>query len=170
MRRMKVDMVAFDQSKGAAVVSLVDESGERKLPLLIGISEAMAIFRELNRSPSARPMTYDLFKNFMDGVHASVSKVVVDAIKDDTYLAWVHFKLGDSSLISDSRPSDGIVLALKYQAPIYVEDRVLDHAERVGLTIQEKEEGEVQGLQDWLEEVKPSDFEEDREEEEEDTD
>jgi len=159
MNRMKVDMVAFDQSKGAAVVSLIDESGQRRLPLLIGISEAMAIFRELNRAPSARPMTYDLFKNFMDGVKARVSKVVVDNIKDDTYLAWVHFQLENSSLISDSRPSDGIVLALKYQAPIYVEDKVLDRAEKIGLTVHESEEAETQNLQQWLEDIKPSDFE-----------
>ena len=166
MLRMKIDMVAFDQSKGAAVVSLVDDSGERKLPLLIGITEAMAIFRELNRTPAARPMAYDLFKNFMDGVQADVEKVVVDTIKEDTYLAWIHFRVGDSKLVSDSRPSDGIVMALKCQAPIYVEDKVLDRAEKIGFLVQEGEEGEPPDLQQWLDDVKPSDFEEGGEEEE----
>lgn len=160
MKRMKVGMVAFDQNKGAAIVSLIDDSGESKLPLLIGVSEALAIFRELNRTTSVRPMTYDLFKNFMDGVQATVSKVVVDAIKDDTYLAWVHFKMGDSCLVVDSRPSDGIILALKFQAPIFVEDKVLERAEKIGLVVQGGQEFEGDDLQDWLDEVKPSDFEE----------
>lgn len=167
MQRMKVSVVAFDQKKGAAVVALVNESGEKKLPLLVGISEALAIFRELNRTPSPRPMTYDLFMSFLDGVRARVTKVVVDAIREDTYLAWVHFQVGDTSVISDSRPSDGIVLALKFQAPIYVEDKVLERAEKVGLTIREvSEEAEAEDLKEWLDEVKPSDFEEDEEEEE----
>jgi len=87
MHRMKIGMVVFDQSKGAAVITLVDDTGKRALPLLIGVPEALAIFRELNRYPSPRPMIYDLFKNVLDGLQINVDRVVIDAFKDDTFYA-----------------------------------------------------------------------------------
>ncbi len=162
MHRMKIGMVVFDQSKGAAVITLVDDTGKRALPLLIGVPEALAIFRELNRYPYPRPMIYDLFKNVLDGLRVNVDRVVIDAFKDDTFYANIFMKVDRSVVVADARPSDAIALALKTQAPIFVADEVLDTAEAMGLTIRAQQEVGQEGgsddLQDWLEHVKPEDF------------
>jgi bifunctional DNase/RNase len=154
MHRMKIGMVVFDQSKGAAVITLVDESGKHALPLLIGVPEALAIFRELNRYPSPRPMVYDLFKNVLDGLQVNVERVVIDTFKDDTFYANIFMHVDQAQVVADARPSDAIALALKVQAPIYVMDEVLENAEAMGLTIQStQQEGSPDELQDWLRET-----------------
>jgi uncharacterized protein len=159
MHRMKIGMVVFDQSKGAAVITLLDETGKRALPLLIGVPEALAIFRELNRYPSPRPMVYDLFKNVLDGLQINIERVVIDAFKDDTFYANIFMHVDRAQVVADARPSDAIALALKAQAPIYVMDEVLDNAEAMGLTITStQQEANVDELQDWLKDVKPEDF------------
>jgi uncharacterized protein len=159
MHRMKIGMVVFDQSKGAAVITLVDDTGRRTLPLLIGVPEALAIFRELNRYPSPRPMVYDLFKNVLDGLHVDVERVVIDAFKDDTFYANIFMHIGRAQVVADARPSDAIAMALKTQAPIYVLEEVLENAEAMGLTITAAQpEGSPDELQDWLRDVKPEDF------------
>jgi bifunctional DNase/RNase len=159
MHRMKIGMVVFDQSKGAAVITLIDETGKRGLPLLIGVPEAFAIFRELNRYPSPRPMVYDLFKNVLDGLHVNVDRIVIDAFKDDTFYANIFMNVDRAQVVADARPSDAIALALRAQAPIYVVDEVLENAEAMGLTITAaQQEGNADELQDWLRDVKPEDF------------
>jgi uncharacterized protein len=159
MHRMKIGMVVFDQSKGAAVITLVDDTGKRALPLLIGVPEALAIFRELNRYPSPRPMVYDLFKNVLDGLQVNVDRVVIDTFKDDTFYANIFMNVDRAQVVTDARPSDAIALALKAQAPIYVMDEVLENAEAMGLTIAAaQQEGSPDELQDWLKDVKPEDF------------
>lgn len=167
MHRMKIGMVVFDQSKGAAVITLVDETGKRGLPLLIGVPEALAIFREINRYPSPRPIVYDLFKNVLDGLRVNVDRVVIDTFKDDTFYANIFMHIDHSVIVADARPSDAIALALKAQAPIYVVDEVLENAEAMGLTISATAQQETStaqpepgtdDLRDWLENVKPEDF------------
>jgi len=79
---MNIGTVLFDQSKGAAVVTLVEEQGERVLPIFIGIWEGMAIFREINRTPSPRPVLHDLLSNLLQGFQARLEKVVIDAVHE----------------------------------------------------------------------------------------
>jgi bifunctional DNase/RNase len=163
LHRVKIGMVVFDQSKGAAVITLVDDTGKRALPLLIGVPEALAIFRELNRYPSPRPMIYDLFKTVLDGLRVSVDRVVIDAFKDDTFYANIFMQAEQGLMVADARPSDAIALALKAQAPIYVVNEVLENAEAMGLTIAAQQEGSSAAtasdeLQEWLKNVRPEDF------------
>ncbi|MGH8058318.1 MAG: bifunctional nuclease family protein [Candidatus Entotheonellia bacterium] len=158
MHRMKIGMVVFDQSKGAAVITLVDETGKRAVPLLIGVPEALAIFRELNRYPSPRPTVYDLFKTVLDGLRVNVERVVIDTLREDTFYASVFMHVDRSVVVADARSSDAIALALKTQAPIYVEDEVLENAEAMGLTMTSQQEGGADDLQDWLSNVRPEDF------------
>ncbi len=166
MERMKIGMVVFDQSKGAAVITLVDDTGKKALPLLIGIAEALAIFRELNRYSSPRPMIYDLLKNILDGLQVQVNRVVIDSLQDDTYYANIYMQANGTVIVADARPSDAIVLALKAQIPIYVVDNVLKNAEEIGLKINQahpNERSEREELQDWLSDLKPEDFFQDEE-------
>jgi len=163
---MTVGTVLFDQSKGAAVITLVEEQGERVLPIFIGIWEGMAIFREINRTSSPRPVLHDLLYNLLQGFQARLDKVVVDAVSDSTYYARLYVTQRDFTMIADARPSDALALALKFQAPIYVTDTVLATAGTradfaVGEERREAAEGALSNSEDvraWLENVRPEDF------------
>lgn len=163
---MTIGTVLFDQSKGAAVITLVEEQGERVVPIFIGIWEGMAIFRELNRTPSPRPVLHDLLYNLLQGFQARLDKVVVDAVSDNTYYAQLYVTQQDLTMIADARPSDALALALKFQAPIYVADAVLATAgKRADFAVDEERHEEAQGELDtgedvrtWLENVRPEDF------------
>lgn len=158
MDRVRIGMVTFDQAKGAAVITLVGDTRDRALPLLIGIAEGLAIVRELNRTPTARPMVYDLFQNFLDGTKTNIEKVVLDRLEDETFFARIYFDVNGTPLVTDSRPSDAIVLALKKLAPIYVSPEVMTHAEQLGVADTEEEDLEETKVREWLENLKPEDF------------
>ena len=166
MQKMTIGTVLFDQSKGAAVVTLVEEQGERVLPIFIGIWEGMAIFREINRTPSPRPVLHDLLYNLLQGFQARLEKVVIDAVQDSTYYAQLYVTQQDLTMIADARPSDALALALKFQAPIYVTEVVLATAgKRADFAVGEERREEAQGALDtsedvraWLENVRPEDF------------
>jgi len=163
---MNIGTVLFDQSKGAAVVTLVEEQGERVLPIFIGIWEGMVIFRELNRTPSPRPVLHDILYNLLQGFQARLEKVVLDAVSENTYYAQLHVTQHDITMIADARPSDALALALRFQVPIYVADAVLATAGKradfaVGDEQREQAERELDKGEDvraWLENVRPEDF------------
>jgi hypothetical protein len=163
---MNIGTVLFDQSKGAAVVTLVEEQGERVLPIFIGIWEGMVIFREINRTPSPRPVLHDILYNLLQGFQARLEKVVLDAVSENTYYAQLYVTQHDITMIADARPSDALALALKFQVPIYVADAVLATAGKradfaVGDEPREQAERELDKGEDvraWLENVRPEDF------------
>lgn len=165
MQKVTIGTVLFDQAKGAAVITLVEEAGERVLPIFIGMWEGMAIYRELNRMPSHRPMLHDLFFNILQGLQTRLEKVEVDAMHDNTYFARLHLKQQDTPVIADARPSDAIALAVKFQAPIYVAEAILAAAGKRGdftATAEEPTPGEApaatEDVKAWLENLRPEDF------------
>jgi len=166
LQKMNIGTVLFDQAKGAAVITLVEEQGERVLPIFIGMWEGMAILRELNRTPAPRPVLHDILYNLLQGFQARLEKVVVDAVHENTYYAQVHVIQHDSTMIADARPSDALALALKFQAPIYVADAVLATAgTRADFAAGDERHAEVErelekteDVRAWLENLRPEDF------------
>jgi uncharacterized protein len=166
LQKMNIGTVLFDQSKGAAVITLVEEQGERVLPIFIGLWEGMAILRELNRTSAPRPVLHDILYNLLQGFQARLEKVVVDVVHDNTYYAQVYVTQHDSTMIADARPSDALALALKFQAPIYVADAVLETAGKgadFAVGEERREEGErdlakTEDVRAWLENLRPEDF------------
>jgi bifunctional DNase/RNase len=163
---MKIGTVLFDQSKGAAVVTLAEEDGERVLPIFIGIPEGMAIFRELNRTPSQRPLFHDLFHTILQGLQTRLEKVVVDSMSDTTFYARLYLRQQETLVITDARPSDAVALAVRFQAPLYVADAVLDAAGKRGdfsvptaeTRPQRRDTEAEEDVRDWLENIRPEDF------------
>jgi bifunctional DNase/RNase len=163
---MNIGTVLFDQAKGAAVITLVEEQGERVLPIFIGIWEGMAILRELNRAPAPRPVLHDILHNLLRGFQARLEKVVVDVVHENTYYAQLYVIQHDSTMIADARPSDALALALKFQVPIYVADAVLETAGKgadFAAGEERREEGErelakTEDVRAWLENLRPEDF------------
>jgi bifunctional DNase/RNase len=102
--------------------------GERKLPILIGPYEAQAISLPLEGTRPDRPMTHDLLRNVIDRLNATLDRVVIDDLWNTIYYAKLYVRKGDEELEIDARPSDAIAMAVRFEAPIFVSEGILDAA------------------------------------------
>jgi hypothetical protein len=153
---MKVRGLALDPVSNMPIIILRDEEEKRSLPIWVGIFEANAIALELEKITTPRPMTHDLIKNILESVDAKVEKIVVNDLRDNTFFALIHLRLGEEEITVDSRPSDAIALALRVGAPIFVDDDVVRRAKSV--EVAPKESDDQEKLKEWLENLKPEDF------------
>lgn len=139
MEKVQLEVLGLSQnpaSQGTYALVLKEMEGERRLPIVIGTPEAMAISNELEGTPRPRPMTHDLLKNAIEALDASVMSVFIHDLSDQTFYALIQLDRNDAEL--DSRPSDAIAIALRFNAPIYIADHLLDEA---GFTPEELEAG-----------------------------
>jgi bifunctional DNase/RNase len=112
--------VVIDPESRSPILLLVDPDSERGLPVWIGLSEARAITLGLEDITPPRPLTHDLTKRMLDLLHATVERVVITDLKDNTYYATLNLRAGGKTWEVDSRPSDAVALALKFDAPLYL--------------------------------------------------
>ena len=153
---MKVKQLALDPLSNMPMIILRDEEEKRSLPIWVGLPEANAIALELEKISTARPMTHDLIRNILEAVGARVAKVVVNDLKENTFYAVIHLRLGSTDLTVDSRPSDAIALALRVDAPIFVEESI-----EVKVAKEPESPGKADDparIKEWLESIKPGDF------------
>ncbi|HEV8307246.1 MAG TPA: bifunctional nuclease family protein [Methylomirabilota bacterium] len=153
---MKVRGLALDPVSNMPIIILRDEEERRSLPIWVGIFEANAIALELEKISTPRPMTHDLIKSILESVEAKVEKIVVNDLRDNTFFALIHLRLGEEEITVDSRPSDAIALALRVGAPIFVDEDVVRRAKSV--EVAPKESDDQEKLKEWLENLKPEDF------------
>lgn len=152
---MKVRTVAMDQQMNP-VVLLVDKAETLALPIWIGTSEAQSIALELQGVRMPRPMTHDLIRTMLTQLTVRVDRIVVTDIQNGTYFAEIHLNTNGSDVVVDSRPSDAIAVALRTEAPIYVEEKVAAQAIPLKKAF---DEHEVEEFKKFLDTVKPADFE-----------
>src|SRR5579875_3524295 len=155
MRRMKVDKLGIDLLTHDPVVILKDMDGSHYLPILIGPFEATAIALALEGAPVPRPLSHDLMRNILESLDTSLEQVIIHDIKDSTFFAKLILRTDGDLQEIDARPSDGIALALRMQAPIYVSDKIA-----LEETVPDKraEQEELQRFRKFIEDLKPSDF------------
>ena len=162
MIEMKVKGLTLDPLTNMPIVILKDIEGNKALPIWVGIFEANAIALEMEQVTTPRPMTHDLIKNILEGITAHVNRVVVNDLKDNTFYAVISLNLNGSEVLVDSRPSDAIALALRVNAPIFVEKKVIDDARSIDFTEQvaskESDEEMSEDWKNWLENLRPDDF------------
>jgi len=159
LHEMKVSGITIDPVSNAPIVILKSVEGDQALPIWIGILEATAIATELENVRFSRPMTHDLFKNFLDILKIKISKVEVCDLKDNTFFAQIYFSLNDESYNIDARPSDAIALALRAGCPIFVNDTVLQKSKKLDGEPEAWDKSE-EGLKwkEYLEKLSPEDF------------
>ncbi|MCS6998508.1 MAG: bifunctional nuclease family protein [Aquificaceae bacterium] len=156
MIEMVVHGVTLDPvSQMPIVVLRAKDNEEVLLPIWIGIFEADSIVRHLQKVEPPRPMTYELAKNVIESMGARLEKVIINDLKDSTYYAELHILHGNNLIVIDSRPSDAINLALRFEAPLFVEEEVLEKSK----VPKPEEEEEREKLKEWLENIRPEDFE-----------
>ena len=124
---IKVDVagMSLDARTEAPVVLLYVPSEEMCLPIWIGPAEAASIALVLRGETFSRPLTHDLLAMVVDGLEGHVERVVVTDQRDGTYYARIYLGRGRDVVAIDARPSDCIALALRTQAPIYLEESML---------------------------------------------
>lgn len=115
----------LDPVTNMPIVVLKDVASELVLPIWVGVFEANAIALELEKAALPRPMTHDLLRNIARGLNGTVTKVVISDLRDDTFFATIWMRQGENEITLDARPSDAIALALRWDCPIYVAERLL---------------------------------------------
>jgi bifunctional DNase/RNase len=146
--QVKVHRLIIDPASRQPVVFLADPLEERGLPIWIGHCEANAISAELQGIRHPRPLTHDLLERILQKVNWKLQRIVVTHSKEGTYYATMVIERGDSQVEIDARPSDSIVMALKFKAPIFVSKSLFSEMavplgekkgieELYGLTVQE---------------------------------
>lgn len=138
---MSVAGLVLDPSTNAPIVILKDASGAVALPIWIGLAEATAIASALKKVELARPLTHDLLHQVILECGATVTRVVIVGLQENTFIANLEIQLADNLKVIDCRPSDAIALAVRTTAPIFVAQHVLDMAQ-VRLVAGEGEAGE----------------------------
>jgi len=152
---MSIKGLMVDPITNMPIVILRDKDGQKVLPIWVGIFEANAIALQIENIATPRPMTHDLLRNVIQDLKASVQKVVVSDLQDNTFYALIYLSLNGDTLAIDARPSDAIALALRTRAPIFVEDTVIDHAKTVDFS---SDKNDTDRLQKWLESLDPDDL------------
>ena len=128
MMEMVIDSIRVSVTTYQRVVILKVKDSDRYLPIWIGPAEADAIAVKLQDVSVARPLTHDLLGSVIASLGASVSRIVVSDLTDDTYYAKVVLQANGSTMEVDSRPSDAIALAVRTQAPIFADESVVEKA------------------------------------------
>lgn len=143
--QLSVQGVLADTATESHIVVLQDESRARTLPIWVGMSEGQAIRVAVEGTAAPRPLTHDLLHALLDRLKATVQKVVVHDLRDNTFFATIYLERAGRDVTLDARPSDAIALALRSGAPIFARHELLAASE-------------AERLHAWLEDLKPTDF------------
>ena len=125
---MTIKGLMVDPITNTPIVILRDKEGQKVLPIWVGIFEANAIALQIENIPTPRPMTHDLLRNIIQDLRATVEKIVVCDLQENTFYALIYLGLNGDTVAIDARPSDAIALAVRVAAPIFATEAVLDRA------------------------------------------
>ncbi len=152
---MSIKGLMVDPVTNMPIVVLRDKDGARVLPIWVGIFEANAIALQIDNVATPRPMTHDLLRNVIHDLKASVQKIVVCDLQENTFYALIYLGLNGETVAIDARPSDALALALRTRAPIFVEETVIDNAKPIDLPT---DTHDAERLQQWLDSLDPDDL------------
>lgn len=129
MVEVELSKIIIDEKRQDQIIVLKEKDGDRQFPIVIGFLEASSIKMKLSGIEVPRPMTHDLLLNTIRGLGAQMVRLIIDKLLDNTFHAKLQLKTAEEkSILVDCRPSDGIALAARADAPIFVEDEVLNKA------------------------------------------
>jgi bifunctional DNase/RNase len=123
-----VGVYEYPHGGGGAFVLLRD-SLSRNLPIWIGHPEAVSISLAVGGEPAPRPMTHDLSKLLIERLGATVDHILIDDLYNNVYYAKIVMRQDGKPLEIDCRPSDAIAIGLRFKAPVFVADHVLEEGQ-----------------------------------------
>ncbi len=157
MIEMKVMGIALDTRTGSPIVVLHDMDNRKALPIWIGSAEASAIIRKIENISVSRPMTHDLIIQIVEKMGGNIDRIEINDVEKETYYANIYLTKDNEEIVIDARPSDAIAIAIRVDAPIYVTANVLANGS-VSCDAA-KDEEEAQEFRNFIQSIKPSDFE-----------
>ena len=146
MEKIKLDIAGLSYSQtqsGAYALVLSEVIGKRRLPIIIGGFEAQAIAIELEKMTPSRPLTHDLFKNFADNFKINLVEVIIYNLVEGIFFARLICEQNGKEVEIDSRTSDAIALAVRFESPIYTYEFVLNSA---GIILDDEDLGEKEDI------------------------
>ena len=152
MDKIKLEILGLSSSQsqsGSFALVLGERPGNRRLPIIIGMFEAQAIAIEIEKITPNRPMTHDLFKSFAGSFDFTIKEIIISDLKEGVFFAKIICEGGGRTVEIDSRPSDAIAIGLRFNAPIYTYETILNEA---GIELAE-EEDEARSIEKELEKM-----------------
>ncbi len=128
--RMDLARTIIVETSESQVIVLRERSGDRHLPIVIGINEALAIDRRLKGLRTPRPMTHDLLASVIKELDSELEQIIINDLQDHTFYAKLVIRQNGRLVEVDSRPSDAIALGVASSTPIFVESHVLEEASK----------------------------------------
>lgn len=131
---VELEVLGVSQAEEHSYPLVLLRHNTQVLPIVVGLPEAGAIQAGLLGERTARPMTHDLIKNLLAGLRAEVKSLTIYKLHDDTFFAHLNLEQKDAQghveqmLRVDTRPSDGIAIAVRAGCPIYAAEEVMDMA------------------------------------------
>jgi bifunctional DNase/RNase len=158
--KMKVTGLTIDPLTNTPIVILKDMEEKKAIPIWIGLFEASAIATELEKISFSRPMTHDLLTDILRVLEVEVTKIEINDLRNNTFFANIYLVRDGRNLVIDSRPSDAIAIALRANAPIFVDDKVIEKSRNVdfGTKITDIDNLKDEKLKEFLENLSPDDF------------
>ena len=150
MKKIELEIInitqGFTHHHSYAVV-LGEIKGKRRLPIVIGGTEEQAIAIAMENMPPARPLTHDLFKTVMDTFHVTLSEIIITNLLDGVFYSKLICIFNGEEYEIDSRTSDAIALAIRFNCPIYIYGNILDNS---GLILMEETNPEIDEIEDVI--------------------
>ena len=140
--KVTVSGLILDPDSNTPILILKSEENDQVIPIWIGLLEATAIATSLKSIRFDRPMTHDLFLNFAELTGVVVTRVEVCDIRDSTFYARIHFSSSEALFSLDARPSDAIAIALRADAPIFVDEEVFLKSSKIDEPVQASDDSE----------------------------
>ena len=135
MKRIKLKVLGISYSQtqsGAYALVLIEEKGDRRIPIIIGGFEAQSIVIKLENLDPPRPLTHDLFKSFADVFNVAVIEVFIYKLEEGVFYSKLICSNGEKEYTIDSRTSDAVALSLRFECPIFTTEEIL---EKAGITV-----------------------------------
>ena len=156
--RIPLDLIGIriELPTNTPILLLKEQDGDRYLPIWINTPEATSIALARDGIQPERPLTHDLLATVIDELDAEVKDVVVTELKGGTFYADLTLTVDDGERVISSRPSDAVALAVRVDAPLFAQRRVLDEA---GVQISDaSDEDEIEKFREFLDNIDPDDF------------
>jgi len=131
MIQVELTRIMITETHDHQIIVLKEKAGQRSLPIVIGIYEATAIDRNVKEIQTPRPLTHDLLASVIQSLEATLVRIVIDDLRDNTFYAKLVLQQNGRQVEVDSRPSDAIALATQASTPIFVAESVLDEVSRM---------------------------------------
>jgi uncharacterized protein len=152
---MAIKGLMLDPITNLPIVLLRDLDNQRVLPIWVGPVEANAIALQVENVAPPRPMTHDLLRNLLQELGATLARVIIADLRDNTFFAYLELRRGSETILVDARPSDALALSIRTKSPVFVDDKVLEQAKSVDAS---SEQANQERLQKWLESLDPDEM------------